>query len=239
MNALLEARNISVCYGKVEAVKSVSLVVPKGAIVGLIGHNGAGKSTLLSAIAGVAETGSGSIVLDGKTLSRSEWGGIVRNGLSYVPQGRGVFTDLTVMENLTLGLRAATGLGIDSATGQERLADVLSWVPPLRDLLDRKAGQLSGGQQGLVSIGRGLIANPRILLLDEPSTGLAPIMVKEVLAVIHRLRERGATSVVLVEQNIPQVLDIADQVYVLKAGTLAASGEPASFRDASRIMELF
>jgi branched-chain amino acid transport system ATP-binding protein len=172
-------------------------------------------------------------------MTRAEWRRIVRMGVSYVPQVKGVFSDLTVRENLALGLRAGSNLPLDSEAGRARLSFVLSAVPVLEGLLARKAGQLSGGQQGLVSIGRGLIVNPRLLLLDEPSTGLAPIMVNEVLAVIRRLKESGRTSVVLVEQNIPQVLGLADYLYVLKAGAIAASGPPSAFSNLRRIMEYF
>jgi branched-chain amino acid transport system ATP-binding protein len=236
---LFSARGITVLYDKVAAIENVDLDVEAASVVGLVGHNGAGKSTLLAAIAGVTPAEVGSISLDGKEMTRAEWRRIVRMGVSYVPQGKGVFTDLTVRENLALGLRAGSNLPLDSEAGRTRLSFVLGAVPLLEGLLARKAGQLSGGQQGLVSIGRGLIVNPRLLLLDEPSTGLAPIMVNEVLAVIRRLKESGRTSVVLVEQNIPQVLGLADYLYVLKAGAIAASGPPSAFSNLRRIMEYF
>jgi branched-chain amino acid transport system ATP-binding protein len=236
---LFSARGITVLYDKVAAIENVDLDVEAASVVGLVGHNGAGKSTLLAAIAGVTPAEVGSISLDGKEMTRAEWRRIVRMGVSYVPQGKGVFTDLTVRENLALGLRAGSNLPLDSEAGRARLSFVLGAVPLLEGLLARKAGQLSGGQQGLVSIGRGLIVNPRLLLLDEPSTGLAPIMVNEVLAVIRRLKESGRTSVVLVEQNIPQVLGLADYLYVLKAGAIAASGPPSAFSNLRRIMEYF
>jgi branched-chain amino acid transport system ATP-binding protein len=223
----------------VAAIENVDLDVEAASVVGLVGHNGAGKSTLLAAIAGVTPAEVGSISLDGKEMTRAEWRRIVRMGVSYVPQVKGVFSDLTVRENLALGLRAGSNLPLDSEAGRARLSFVLGAVPLLEGLLARKAGQLSGGQQGLVSIGRGLIVNPRLLLLDEPSTGLAPIMVNEVLAVIRRLKESGRTSVVLVEQNIPQVLGLADYLYVLKAGAIAASGPPSAFSNLRRIMEYF
>jgi branched-chain amino acid transport system ATP-binding protein len=236
---LFSARGITVLYDKVAAIENVDLDVEAASVVGLVGHNGAGKSTLLAAIAGVTPAEVGSISLDGKEMTRAEWRRIVRMGVSYVPQGKGVFTDLTVRENLALGLRAGSNLPLDSEAGRARLSFVLGAVPLLEGLLARKAGQLSGGQQGLVSIGRGLIVNPRLLLLDEPSTGLAPIMVNEVLAVIRRLKESGRTSVVLVEQNIPQVLGLADYLYVMKAGAIAASGPPSAFSNLRRIMEYF
>jgi branched-chain amino acid transport system ATP-binding protein len=236
---LFSARGITVLYDKVAAIENVDLDVEAASVVGLVGHNGAGKSTLLAAIAGVTPAEVGSISLDGKEMTRAEWRRIVRMGVSYVPQVKGVFSDLTVRENLALGLRAGSNLPLDSEAGRARLSFVLSAVPVLEGLLARKAGQLSGGQQGLVSIGRGLIVNPRLLLLDEPSTGLAPIMVNEVLAVIRRLKESGRTSVVLVEQNIPQVLGLADYLYVLKAGAIAASGPPSAFSNLRRIMEYF
>jgi branched-chain amino acid transport system ATP-binding protein len=236
---LLEARDLSVRYDRVAVLKSISLAVPAGTVIGLIGHNGAGKSTLLSALAGVTPVDGGSLSLEGRVLSQAEWRSIVRLGVSLVPQGRGVFPAMTVRDNLALGLRAATSTPLDSPPGRRHLDRVLQAVPLLESLLNRRAGQLSGGQQGLVSIGRGLIVDPRVLLLDEPSTGLAPIMVNEILAVIRRLKERGSTSVILVEQNIPQVLDIADYIYVVKAGVLVASGKPETFHGSTRLMELF
>jgi ABC-type branched-subunit amino acid transport system ATPase component len=208
-------------------------------VVGLIGHNGAGKSTLLSALAGVAPVRTGSVHIDGRELTRAQWQTISRHGVSYVPQGRGVFVALTVRENLALGLRAGARVSLDGAEGRVRLAEVLQAVPPLEALLDKRAGQLSGGQQGLVSIGRGLIVRPFLLLLDEPSTGLAPIMVKEVLAIVQRLKQGGTTSVVIVEQNVPQVLGIADHLYVLKAGAFVAEGPADAFRNSTSLMELF
>jgi branched-chain amino acid transport system ATP-binding protein len=236
---LLSARGITVLYDKVAAIANVDLEIEAASVVGLVGHNGAGKSTLLAAIAGVTAAEAGSIALDGKEMTRAQWRRVVRTGVSYVPQGKGVFIDLTVRENLALGLRAGSDLALDSGAGRDQLSFVLGAVPLLEGLLERKAGQLSGGQQGLVSIGRGLIVNPRLLLLDEPSTGLAPIMVNEVLAVIRRLKESGRTSVVLVEQNIPQVLGLADHLYILKAGAIAASGPPSAFSSLRRVMEYF
>jgi ABC-type branched-subunit amino acid transport system ATPase component len=237
--SLFSAHGITVHYGKTAAVANVDLEVRTGSIVGLVGHNGAGKSTLLAALAGVAQITSGRISINGTELTRTQWRRVIRAGVSYVPQGRGVFVGLTVRENLALGLDAALGLPLDSSEGQERLAGVMGAVPLLESLLERKAGQLSGGQQGLVSIGRGLIVNPMLLFLDEPSTGLAPIMVNEVLAIIKRLKAAAKTSVILVEQNIPQVLSVADYLYVLKAGSVVAAGAPEKFHNLSEVLGLF
>jgi branched-chain amino acid transport system ATP-binding protein len=238
MNALLEVDGVSVSYGHVRVLEDVSITVPTSSIVGLIGHNGAGKSTLMAAIAGVVPADHGTIHLAGVHMVHAGRRSLARDGVSYVPQGRGVFAALTVRENLALGLRAGTGIRLQSPEGQAALEAVLESIPLLVDLLERPAGQLSGGQQGLVSIGRGLIVRPRLLLLDEPSTGLAPVMVNEVLKVVRRLKESQDTSVVLVEQNIPQVLDLADHLFVLKAGRLVASGPPAEFRESQAVMEL-
>jgi branched-chain amino acid transport system ATP-binding protein len=225
---LLELRDIVAAYGKVEAVRGLTLRVEPAEIVTLLGANGAGKSTTLRAISGLARLQSGTIHFAGRDISGLSAEAIVRLGIAHVPEGRRVFPGLTVHENIMLG-----GSSRRRARRSELEADVESMFeifPELRAFTRALGWTLSGGQQQMVAIARGLMARPRLLMLDEPSLGLAPLVVQQVFNVIRRIRE-GGTTVLLVEQNANMALRVADRGYVLETGRLVVEGEPARLRD--------
>ena len=219
---LLELREITVRYGQTVAVRDLSLEVQAGEIVTLLGANGAGKSSTLNAIVGLAPVVAGRIVVDGADITSRPPEAVIRHGIALVPEGRHVFANLTAAENLRLGGATAARADFD-----DRLAEVLELFPVVKERLDSKAGLFSGGEQQQLAIARALMAGPRLLLLDEPSLGLAPIMVARVFDLIERLRERGVTCL-LVEQNVERALDVADRAYVLSTGTLDVSGDADS-----------
>jgi branched-chain amino acid transport system ATP-binding protein len=225
---LLELRDIVAAYGKVEAVRGLTLRVEEAEIVTLLGANGAGKSTTLRAISGLARLQSGAIHFDGRDIAGLSAEAIVRLGIAHVPEGRRVFPGLTVHENIMLG-----GSNRRRARRAELEADVegmFEIFPELRAFTKALGWTLSGGQQQMVAIARGLMARPRLLMLDEPSLGLAPLVVQQVFNVIRRIRE-GGTTVLLVEQNANMALRVADRGYVLETGRLVVEGEPARLRD--------
>jgi branched-chain amino acid transport system ATP-binding protein len=228
----LRIRNLSAGYGKLQVLSGVNLRVGAGELVGLIGHNGAGKTTLLRVIAGLHRPMKGSSVVFGTEGGHNP----LTSGVAFVPQGRGAFANLTVAENIEIGLWSGARISLSSAEGKHRLERVLQRVPLIEQLWNRPAGQLSGGQRSLVAIGRALVVAPRILLLDEPSTGLAPAVIKQVMQVIDGIRSEDGAAVVLVEQSIPEVMDVADYVYVLKGGAISRSGKPAAFSDLSELL---
>lgn len=217
---LLEIRNIRVHYDKIEAVKGVSLGLDKGEIVTLIGANGAGKTSILKAISGLVRPSAGEILYDGADITRRSPSDIVARGISHVPEGRRMFKLMTVQDNLRLGAYLIR----DSKTIAEGLARVYDHFPILKEKRNQLAGQLSGGQQQMVAIGRAMMARPRVILMDEPSLGLAPIMVDEIAAIITTLKQSGL-SIILVEQNAHLALKLADRGFVLETGTLALSGK--------------
>jgi branched-chain amino acid transport system ATP-binding protein len=219
---VLEIDELSVAYGRIRALKGVSLVVRTGEVVCLIGSNGAGKSTLLRTIAGLLVPGSGVIRLDGVSLARQRAHRIARLGLRLVQEGRGLLTRMTVWENLQMGLYARTASG----GGVGELEAVLELFPVLRERRTQLAGTLSGGEQQQLAIARAMVARPRLLMLDEPSLGLAPILVKDIFQIIRRLNANGVT-ILLVEQNARQALQIADRGYVLEAGQIVLEGAAA------------
>jgi branched-chain amino acid transport system ATP-binding protein len=215
--ALLEVKDLHVFYGSIEALKGISIQAEAGQIVAILGANGAGKTTTLRAISGLLRPRSGSIVCDGHNLVGMSAHSIVGLGLSHVPEGRRIFNVLTVEENLNLG-----GYLIRSKPGKvkERKAAVYALFPRLAERRMQLAGTLSGGEQQMLAIGRAMMANPRLLLMDEPSEGLAPQIVAEVMATIRKLKESGL-SIVLVEQNPTLVFDVADDVVILNSGRVA------------------
>ena len=215
---MLELRNVTTHYGPVRALNEVSLQVDKGEIVTLIGANGAGKSTLLLTLCGDPQASSGSILFEGEELRGQPTSAIMRKGIALVPEGRRVFARLTVEENLVMG-----GFFTESAAFQQQLDKVLQLFPRLAERYQQRAGTLSGGEQQMLAIGRALMSQPRLLLLDEPSLGLAPIVIQQIFAIIQQLRDDGVT-VFLVEQNAHQALRVADQGYVLENGQIALSG---------------
>jgi branched-chain amino acid transport system ATP-binding protein len=227
---LLEVRDLEARYGAVLAVRGLSLRVGEGEIVALLGANGAGKTTTLSCIAGLHRSRTGSISLSGEDLGKLAPERIVRRGVALTPEGRRLFASLTVAENLEIGAaRARTGQ-------EERRERLLDLFPILRERLRTPAGSLSGGEQQQLAIARSLMSSPRLLLLDEPTLGLAPKLVTAVFGLIARLRDEEGLSILLVEQNVHQALDVCDRAYVLRTGSLEAEGTPTELR-ASRSIE--
>lgn len=219
-NPSLEVKGINVSYGDIQALWDVSLNVDEGAIVALVGANGAGKTTLLKAISGLVRVQKGEILLSGKSINNLSPQQIVDRGVIHVPEGRRLFSTLTVMENLKLGayiLRAR-------AQYAQSLERVFGLFPVLKNRKEQKAGSLSGGEQQMLAIGRALMAQPKILMMDEPSLGLSPILVRTIFQLIATLNEQK-TTILLVEQNVYQALKIAQQAYVLKTGKIVMSGQ--------------
>jgi branched-chain amino acid transport system ATP-binding protein len=219
---VLRVKNLHVHYGRIHAVRGASLHVGPGEIVTLIGGNGAGKSTLLGAVAGIVRPTSGEVALGAATITGGSPDRIVRAGVALVPEGRHVFKPMTVEDNLLLGAyhRArAAGNGI-----RAEIDEVLGLFPALADRRGQAAGTLSGGEQQMLAIGRALLARPKVLLLDEPSIGLAPKLVREILEHIGRLRAEQGITILLVEQNARAALRIADRAYVLETGRMVLEG---------------
>lgn len=215
----LEIRDLCVSYGGIRALKGVSLSVDEGQIVTLIGANGAGKSTTLRAISGLQKAQSGSILYGGEELTNLPAKEIVRRGIIHVPEGRRVFPDMTVAENLKIGAFLRT----DQAAIAQDLDYVYSLFPRLKERSWQLAGTLSGGEQQMLAVGRALMSRPKVLMMDEPSLGLAPLIVKDIFSIIRRVNQDGIT-VLLIEQNANAALRIADYGYVLETGTIALSG---------------
>ena len=220
---LLELRDVAVHYGEIEAVRGISLAVEPGEVVTLLGSNGAGKSTTLRAISGLEKPSSGDILLDGASIVGLKAHEIVARGIAHVPEGRRVFPGLTVHENIMLG--ASNRDAGSRATIAREADETFEVFPEIRKFRDALGWTLSGGQQQMVAVARGLMAKPRLLLLDEPSLGLAPVIVQAVFATIAEIQRRG-TTVLLVEQNARMGLSVADRGYVLETGRLVLSGSP-------------
>jgi branched-chain amino acid transport system ATP-binding protein len=214
--AMLEVREIDVHYGGIHALKGVSLDVEEGSIVTLVGANGAGKSTTLRAISGLLRPTKGSVTFRGNRVVGLPPHEIVRLGLAHAPEGRGIFANMTTSENLDLGAYART----DKAAVAADKAHVLELFPRLRERLEQSAGTLSGGEQQMLAIGRALLARPKLLLLDEPSLGLAPQLVQTIFKIIRQIHAEG-TTILLVEQNAHMALAVADDAYVLEVGRVA------------------
>jgi branched-chain amino acid transport system ATP-binding protein len=223
-STLLEVRDVRVRYGAIEALRGVDLNIRTGELVALIGSNGAGKSTCLKAIAGILRPVEGSVRFSGEEISGEPAHRVVARGVVLVPEGRRLFGDQSVMDNLLLGAyRRRGGPGaIDLRTKAQKYLDQF---PILRERQSRPAGSLSGGQQQVLAISRGLMGSPRLILLDEPSLGLAPLLVREIYDIIQRLRRSGV-SILLVEQMANLVLRVADRVYILEQGRVALHGAP-------------
>jgi branched-chain amino acid transport system ATP-binding protein len=221
---LLELRDVTSFYGNVQALKGISLNVEQGEVVTLLGANGAGKSTTLRSISGLVSAAGGEIIFDGKPIQRMPPESIVRLGISHVPEGRRIFPGLTVTENIMLG--ASNRGRLLKAEMQAGVEDMFTIFPDLKRLSKALGWSLSGGQQQMLAVARGLMAQPRLLMLDEPSLGLAPIIVQQLFAVIRDIRARGMT-ILLVEQNAHMALSVADRGYVLETGKLIVEGKPA------------
>ena len=220
MSALLEISNLKVAYGKILAVKGISLTVNKGEIVTLIGSNGAGKSTTLRTISGLLHPKSGEITFKGEKISGRQGHEIVAKGICQSPEGRRIFPRMTVAENLDLG----AFLRNDKEAIALDQENVLMLFPRLRERLSQRAGTLSGGEQQMLAVARAMMGRPELLLLDEPSMGLAPVLVELIFDTISKIREMG-TTVLLVEQNALAALDVADRAYVLESGLIKMSGD--------------
>ncbi|WP_025322195.1 ABC transporter ATP-binding protein [Deferrisoma camini] len=216
---MLSLREVTVGYGKTPVLREVSLEVPRGEVVALLGANGAGKTTIMRTVMGFLKPWNGSVVFDGQELDGQRPARIVRRGVGLVPEGRQIFGHLTVDENLVMGAYARR----DPAGVRSDREWVLSLFPVLAERLRQRAGTLSGGEQQMLAIGRALMARPRLLLLDEPSLGLAPLLVREIFEVIGKIHQEG-TTVLLVEQNARMALSVAARAYVLETGRVVREG---------------
>ncbi|MCY3690560.1 MAG: ABC transporter ATP-binding protein [Chloroflexota bacterium] len=231
---LLELTNISVEYGAVRALDNVSMDIHAGEVVAVMGPNGAGKSTVLKAVMGLAPVVSGTVYWRQQPLA-VETHEIVKEGIAFVPQGRRVFTHLSIAENLEMGCIYLN----DRAEKSRRLDSVMELFPILYEKRRDVASQMSGGQQQMLALGRGLMASPELLLLDEPTLGLAPIIVREVFQKVAEISERLGTTIMVVEHNIKGVLDIVDRAYVLDKGSVVHNGTPQSIRDTDILTQVF
>ncbi len=220
MTVMLEVKDLQVAYGAILAVKNVSLTVNQGEIVTLIGSNGAGKSTTLRTISGLLKPKAGTITFQGERIDGKEGHLIVQKGLCQSPEGRRIFPRMSVRENLELG----AFLRNDKSGIADDFEKVLNLFPRLRERIEQKSGTMSGGEQQMLAVGRALMGAPKLLLLDEPSMGLAPVLVDMIFETIVKIREQGIT-ILLIEQNASAALDVADRAYVLESGTIKMSGK--------------
>ena len=227
---MLKIKDLVVKYGGITAVKDISLEIGEGETVALIGANGAGKSSTLNAVSGILRTASGTIAFDGKDITGVSPDRIVEMGLVQVPEGRQIFTRLTVEENLRMG----AFVNRDKANVERNRERVLSLFPILKERARQSAGTLSGGEQQMLAIGRALMSSPKMLLLDEPSMGLSPIMTQEVFKVLRSLKDENIT-IFVVEQNAYEALELADRAYIMETGTIALEGRSADLINDERV----
>jgi branched-chain amino acid transport system ATP-binding protein len=232
---ILKLSNVESYYGPIMAIRGISLEVRRGQIVALLGANGAGKTTVLKTISGILDPQKGTIEFLGQPIQRMEADRIVRLGISHVPEGREVFPFLSVRENLMMGAYART----DRAGIPDELERVYGYFPRLKERLDQAAGQLSGGEQQMLAIGRALLNQPTLLLLDEPSLGLSPILVKEIFAIIRRINAEQGVSILLVEQNAKVALETADYGYVLEIGRVVMNDSCERLMRSQDIQEFY
>lgn len=230
---MLRIDRLVVGYSKKDVLHGVSLDVGAGEIVALIGHNGAGKTTLMRAALGLAPYRSGSVSFDGQPVLAGQVAATVGRGFAFVPQGRNTFRSLKVSENLDIAVSAG------GADARARVESIFEMFPILRERLDQPAGKLSGGQQQMVALALALVRGPRLIMLDEPSTGLSPVLVDEVLRRVVEMRERFGISVLIVDQNVRRLLSIVDRVAVLKAGHKVFDGAPDEIAGDDRLWQLF
>ncbi len=231
---LLKVNDVKVSYGGIQAVKGVSLEVREGELVSLIGSNGAGKTTTMKAITGLLPLGGGHIELAGQTIDGQGPWDLVRQGLAMVPEGRGVFTRMTIVENLQMGAYIRD----DNAAIADDIERVFSTFPRLKERRHQLAGTMSGGEQQMLAMGRALMSRPKVLLLDEPSMGLSPIMVDKIFEVIQEVSAQGVT-ILLVEQNASRALQIADRGYVMESGLITLSGDAHEMLHDPKVREAY
>jgi branched-chain amino acid transport system ATP-binding protein len=231
---LLSVNAVKVAYGGIQAVKGVSLEVREGELVSLIGSNGAGKTTTMKAITGLLPLGGGHIQLAGKTIDGQGPWDLVQQGLAMVPEGRGVFTRMTIVENLQMGAYIRD----DAAEIAEDIERVFATFPRLKERRDQLAGTMSGGEQQMLAMGRALMSRPKVLLLDEPSMGLSPIMVDKIFEVIQEVSAQGVT-ILLVEQNASRALQIADRGYVMESGLITLTGNAQDMLHDPKVREAY
>ena len=231
---MLEIKDLNVFYGAIHALKGVSLTVDEGELVSLIGANGAGKTTTLHTISGLITASSGTVMLDGQDLQKASPHRIINMGLAHVPEGRHVLARMTVEENLRMGAYILK----DQKKINENLEKVYSHFPRLKERWKQLAGTLSGGEQQMLATGRALMTDPRIVLMDEPSMGLSPLLVKEIFSIIQQLHDSGIT-ILLVEQNAKMALAISDRAYVLETGCIAMSGKASELAEDDRVRKAY
>jgi branched-chain amino acid transport system ATP-binding protein len=236
MNApILEMRNIETYYGPIMAIRGVSLTVNEGEIVAVLGANGAGKTTLLKTATGALDSNKGQVLLDGEEIQCRDPDWVARKGIAHVPEGREVFPFLTVAENLAMGAynrRDNDAVAADTET-------VYGYFPALRELRGKMAAYLSGGQQQMLAIGRGFMSRPRLLMLDEPSLGLSPLLIQEIFAIIARLNREQGMTILLVEQNANVALRVSNRGYVMEVGGMVMDGQSADLLESEDIKEFY
>lgn len=233
MGEILKVDNINVYYGAIHAIKGISFHVDEGEIVTLIGANGAGKSTTLQTISGLLRSKTGSIEFCGENISRLPPHKIVERGLAQVPEGRRIFLQMTVQENLDMGAYTQSG-----STADAEMEKVFAQFPRLAERRKQIAGTLSGGEQQMLAMGRALMSKPKLLMLDEPSMGLAPILVEQIFEIIQKLHALG-TTILLVEQNAQMALSVADRAYVLETGTISLSGTGKELAESDQVRKAY
>ncbi len=233
-DVLLKVDNLEVCYGMIRAIKGISFEIKKGEIVALIGANGAGKTTTLHTVSGLLKPSGGSIVFKGEDISKVPAHKIVYMGMAHVPEGRRIFQQLTVYENLKLGAYTRN----NKREIEDTIKMIYEHFPRLEERKNQVAGTLSGGEQQMLAMGRALMSKPEIVLMDEPSMGLSPLLVKEIFAIIEELHKAG-TTILLVEQNAKMALGVADRAYVLETGSIAMSGKASDMLENDDIKKAY
>lgn len=232
--AMLTVKDLQVYYGVIQAIKGVSFEVNEGEVIALIGANGAGKTTILHTITGLISPKMGSVLFEGRNLLKTPAHKIVSLGMAHVPEGRRIFQELTVYENLILGAFTLN----DKQKIEENLRNVYQRFPRLEERRTQIAGTLSGGEQQMLAIGRALMSNPKIILMDEPSMGLSPLLVSEIFDIIKEVSQSG-TTILLVEQNAKKALSIADRAYVLETGNIVLSGPAKEMMDNDQVKKAY
>jgi branched-chain amino acid transport system ATP-binding protein len=232
---MLQIKNLIVFYEKVEAIKGINLEVDSGKIVALLGANGAGKTTTLRVISGLVRLSSGQVMFNGQEINKMEPKDIVKEGIAMVPEGRRVFTNLTVQENLLMG----AWLQKDNTKKKQSMSQIFSLFPILKDRLKQRAATLSGGEQQMLAIGRALMSKPKLLLMDEPSLGLAPLLVAQLFKTIKEIHEQEKLTILLVEQNVRAALKIADYGYVLEIGKVVLQGSAQKLSNNKEVQKAY